>query len=221
MSNNGMKCNLRKINWIIIQKLNKVFRTSVFDEIYWKYRSCKGDWNNGSYWESVNHSHRKFLLKTIDKNKSLLEVGCNSGPNLRLLKDFNRCVGIDINKKAIEEGKKRGLDIRYGKADKLDFDNKSFDYVLFDAILMYVGPDKIDKSIKEAIRVAREGIIIIDFHKEGFSSEGQIELGHWVRDYKKLFNKYGLDSQITKITEEDWKSYSWEKLGNYIVVWIN
>jgi len=219
--------NIRKINWIIIQKLNKIFKHSWFDQIYWKYRACNGDWGeNTNYLGSVFHSHRKPILDILKRGYqtrffSVLEVGCNSGPNLiAIKKEFGQqvaVVGVDINIKAVKEGQKKGLVIAQGTADNIPANANSHSVVLADAVLMYVGPDKINKAISEMITVARDMIIIVDFHKAG-APEGTIELGHWVRDYVELFRKHGLKAQIRKITKKEWKSYSWEKLGHYIIV---
>lgn len=222
--------NLRKINWIIIQKLNKIFKTSIFDEIYWKYRNCRGDWGNSiSYFDSLTHSHREAILEILGKRYryfTLAEVGCNSGPNLEAIRrrfPITHLAGIDINKKAIKEGRIKNPDISLlvAKVDKLPWPDKSFDVVLADAVLMYIGPDKIDKAIKEMVRVARDMIIIVDFHKEGGSTRGQIELGHWVRDYSALFKEHGLKAELRKITKKEWKSRSWENLGHFITVNLN
>jgi len=229
--------NIRKINWLIIQKLNKRFRTTIFDEIYWRYRRCRGDWrDNKSYLDSVDHPHRKAILDIIstkyNRGFSLLEIGSNAGPNLIAIKSrfpFTRLAGIDINKKAVREGKKEGLDIIWGKADKLPFKDNEFDIILADAVLMYIGPDKIAKVIQEMIRVAKNMIVIVDFHKQGsfvfsnmgFDTDNCIELGHWVRDYQILFETFGLEAEVRETTKEEWPGYSWEKLGHYITVWMN
>jgi ubiquinone/menaquinone biosynthesis C-methylase UbiE len=215
---------LRKLNWLIIQNLNKIFKTSVFDEIYWRYRSCKGDWGgNTTYAETYDHPHRQDILDILKEEYggyfTLLEVGCNSGPNIEAIKrvwGLAGVVGTDINPKAIKEARQLNPYIPFyvSKADKIGFPDKSFNVVLADAVLMYVGPDKIQKVAKEMLRVASKQIIIVDFHQDGFPAKGKVELGHWVRDYRELFKGY--DVEVRKIT--NWKSYSWQKLGHIIVV---
>lgn len=220
--------NLRKFNWFVIQNLNKIFKTTIFDETYWRFRRCKGDWKEGGYWESVDHPHRQVIIDILKKkypdgNFSLAEIGCNSGPNLINLEQHFAFIpphtaGIDINCKAVEEGKEQELNIQYGKADKLPWPDKSFDVALADAVCMYIGPRKIRKVIEEMIRVAKEMIVIVDFHKADGDVKGHIELGHWVRDYQALFAEYGYKAKLRKITKEMWPSYSWEKLGYFITV---
>lgn len=53
----------------------------------------RDDWGKGSndwikgYWDSQDHPHRPFLIERISKfsPNSILEIGCNCGPNLHLL----------------------------------------------------------------------------------------------------------------------------------------
>ena len=83
-----------------------------------------------------------------------MEVGCSAGVNIYVISQAFpgvKLYGIDINKRAIEEGKKQfermgmsNVFLYTGKADKLKrFDDKSKDVVFTDAILMYIGPEKI------------------------------------------------------------------------------
>jgi len=54
-----------------------------------------GDWSNKEsdwlrgYWDSINHPHRALLIDQVQKYspESALEIGCNCGPNLRVLAD--------------------------------------------------------------------------------------------------------------------------------------
>ena len=218
---------MRKIIWRINKFLNKTIKVSLFDELYWKFRKdFTGDWKQGGYWESKDHPHRKIVLDTLEKEGNahftLAEVGSNCGPNLEVIRrkfPYTGLSGLDISKKAVEEGRGRGLDLTEGKADMLPWKDKSYDYVLADAVLMYIGPDKILKVIEEMLRVTKKKVIIIDFHKKNANPLGEVEVGHWVRDYESLFAKYGLQVKVRKITEEEWPgSYSWKKLGYLITV---
>lgn len=63
-----------------------------------------------SYWDSQNHSHRPLLLEKIASYSpdSVLEIGCNCGPNLYLIARRFPDIeirGVDINPRAIEKGK--------------------------------------------------------------------------------------------------------------------
>ena len=198
---------------------------------YWKNRpldDSRRDWyyNTGNwitdYRASVEHPHRQLIIKALEKLapfESLLEIGCNCGPNLYLVKEkFSgvKLAGIDISKEAVEEAHRllpdadtRVSDIEEGLA----FEDKSFDIALVDAVLMYVGPEKIKEVISGLDRVAKKGIILVEWDSE--SLLGEVKEHHWARDYKGLLEELGFKVEKTKIPAEAWpnRSGNWAKLG--------
>lgn len=191
------------------------------------------------YWDSRNHSHRLFLMERISAFypfSNILEVGCNCGPNLYLVaKKFPdvEIAGIDINPRAIEKGSEwfasegiSNVRLAVGKANRLEqFPDKSFDIVLTDAILIYVGPDKINQVIQEMLRVTRRVLILLERHH--FKPDhrdphglGIYHQGLWVRDYIALLRQFVPESNISviKIPEGVWPG--WEGLGAIIEVLV-
>ena len=77
----------------------------------WKSVQGTGDEDEWvmSYWGSRDHSHRTFLVEKISAYRpvsSILEIGCNCGPNLYLLAQRfpdAEIVGIDINPRAVQK----------------------------------------------------------------------------------------------------------------------
>jgi len=205
-------------------------------------RECereRDDWGNGSndwikgYCDSLDHPHRSVLVETISRfnPSSILEVGCNCGPNLYLLaKRFPdaKIRGIDINPMAVHEGNKwftqesiPNVRLSVGKADELDqFQDKSFDVVFTDAVLIYIGPDKIKGIMKNAIRITRQALIFMEWHsfkpqlKDPYGL-GVYEQGNWKRDYVSLLKQFVPDKEIyvTKISEETWPDENWKRWG--------
>ena len=210
-------------------------------------RESKGDdWGNGSsdwikgYWNSVNHPHRPFLIEAISRfnPSSILEIGCNCGPNLYLLAkklpdaDIR---GIDINPEAIQKGNEwfaqegiTNVKLLAGKADELEqFQDKSFDIVFTDAVLIYVGPDKIQKVVHEMLHVACRALILVEWHCfEPYHKDpnglGIYYAGNWKRNYVALFKQFVPEEQIhvTKITNDIWPEKNWKEVGATIQVVI-
>ena len=112
------------------------------------------------------------------------------------------------------------------KADELrQFRDKSFDVVFTDAVLIYIGPDKIKKVIKEMIRTTHRALILVEWHSFEPESNDPYGLGvyHfkcWKRDYIALLKQYVREEQIhaTKITEDIWPEENWKKIGAVIEV---
>ena len=164
--------------------------------------------------------------------KNILEIGCGYGPNLYWLAKRNpnaKIRGLDINPKIIEEADNfliaknlSIIDIKLsvGKAEELNyFEDKSFDIVFTDAVLMYVDSDKIRKVIQEMIRISNKGLILVEWHKEGPDTYNS-HIGNWTRDYLKLLKQFIPEKQIkiTKISKELWPNKNWIKLGYMIEV---
>lgn len=184
-----------------------------------------------SYIHSYSHPHRQLLAGRMSAYvpfSDVLEIGCASGPNLFLLSQkFSnvRYVGIDINPRAIKEGNRffraRGIhdiSLFVGKADDLEgFSDQSFDIVFTDAVLMYVGPDKIKKVAAELERVSRKAIILVEHHSENETDLGRYGEKWWLRNYTKLFQPYSNQITATKITSETWGG-NWGKFGYIIEV---
>ena len=197
--------------------------------------SSRDDWVK-SYWNSQDHPHRTFLVERISKfsPNSILEIGCNCGPNLRLLaKKFPEAEirGIDINLVAVQKGNEwlaqEGISnviLSEGKADELgQFQDKSFDVVFTDAVLIYIGPDKIKEVMNAMIRITHRALIFNEFHgyqKKDPQGLGVYWLGHWKRDYVALLKQFVPEEKIrtTKIPEELWHGEGWGKLGHVIEV---
>jgi ubiquinone/menaquinone biosynthesis C-methylase UbiE len=205
----------------------------------------RDDWGEGSddwikgYWNSQNHSHRPFLIEKISgfsPVSSILEMGCNCGPNLYLLaKKFPdaEITGIDINPLAVQKGNEwlaregiSNVKLLVGKADELEqFRDKSFDVVFTDAVLIYVGPDKIKEVMKGMIRVARRALVLMEWHcfqpqHKDPNGLGVYHQGHWKRDYVALLKQFVRAEQIrvTKIPEDIWPDENWRTVGAIVEV---
>ncbi len=217
----------QKILWQI-SGLKVKFCGTTFLENYWQRK----EFNDFS---GVNHPHRSFLIEKIANLQpflNILEIGCGYALNLYLLaKKFPQAkfTGIDINQKAIEAGKKllkkeriKNVELLVGKADKLNnFPEKNFDVVFTDAVLMYIGPDKIKGIIREILRIAKKGIILVEWHTPNQKKDiYDAHIGVWKRDYVSLLKEFFPKEKIilSKITPEIWPDQNWQKWGYIIEV---
>ncbi|HCJ67783.1 MAG TPA: hypothetical protein DHV62_10845 [Elusimicrobia bacterium] len=208
--------------------LDKYFGT-VIEEFFWRFRHIFIDWS-ASYISpsSINHPHRQFLIEKISQYapfKTVLEIGCASGPNLYLLaKRFPdaEIYGIDISGQAIRKGqqwfksqKLRNVFLFQGKADDLKrYPNRSIDIIFTDAVLIYFGPDRIKSVVREICRVARRALILNEWHSESPTSSYDT---HWIHNWKIQLKGFISEDniKITKIPLDIWAG-SWAKHG-YII----
>ncbi len=210
---------------------DKIFGTRA-DEFFWRFRHIIHDktWaENYISPEALKHAHRKLLLQVISRYaplENVLEVGCASGPNLILLsKRFPKTEfwGIDISRRAIAVGKNyvkehaiSNIHLETGSADEIEkFPDRSFDVVFTDAMLIYIGPEKIKKVLNEIVRVAKHSIVLVEWCSE---KNHTYEADHWVYNWKTLFEELGLsNARITHLSDSSWKG-EWAKHGCIIEV---
>jgi len=195
------------------------------------------DWVKG-YWNSIDHPHREYLIQVIaDLNpSSVLEVGCNCGPNLRMLAERlpgSQLFGIDINQESIEKGnewmKAEGIanvHLEVGKADDLSrYPYSLFDVVFTDAVLIYIGPDKIEEVLQGLVRVAGKSVLLLEWDDPNAPMRSVFGLrnyvfkrGLWVWNYQCLLKQIGQVRNIRseKIPSVLWPDSCWQRYGSLI-----
>lgn len=105
------------------------------------------------------------LIEKYKKGKSLrvLDVGCNVGIFVKLSKENGwNSIGIDIDKKAIEIGKKKfGVDLRNTSLKDAKFKEKEFDVVVLSHTLEHIyEPEELLKDILQVLK--NEGVLVIE-----------------------------------------------------------
>ncbi len=151
---------------------------------------------------------RNFLRVSIRKNASVLEIGCGDGRSLRDIVDItSNLTGIDNDAKAVSDAKKNfegnaRVKILQANAEKLPFENESFDYVICMTTFANFG-DKKYKVIEEMKRVLKnDGRIIISVYNENALEER-----------KKMYDN--INAKIKKITENG--TVLFDETGNDII----
>jgi ubiquinone/menaquinone biosynthesis C-methylase UbiE len=116
---------------------------------------------------------RDRYFKDIDFGAGrVLEVGCGTGAIAEALAartDTTEVIGIDPSPQFIEIARSRltGAEFRLGDALALDFDDESFDVVVFHTVLCHLPQP--DSAIVEAVRVLREGGMLAVFDGDNCS----------------------------------------------------
>lgn len=190
---------------------------------YWRDR--KIDWNT-QYLQTYNHPHRQLIMWALQSMPwvSLWEVGCGPGANLvRIAKEMDnkQLGGSDVNADAIDLAKKtfkNGL-FHVESVEDMLLSDSAVDVVLSDAALIYIGPTKIKKTIKEMVRIARNHIVLCEFHGTSWWKRLWLRLttGYNAYNYESLLEEAGCyDIQMVKITDEFWSGFPWSTWG-YII----
>lgn len=192
--------------------------TSSHWEKWWEKRQI--DWKE-HYLKTWNHPHR-FVITNILKSvnwMSLLEVGSGPGANLvNIVKQIEgrQLGGIDINPEAIEMAGKilQGGFFKVCPVHDLMMSDSSVDIILSDMTLIYYGPHRIHKALEEIKRVARNYVLLSEFHSNSFIDRWRLRLSSGLHsyNYKDLLQKHGFyDIILIKMPKEAWPEADIEK----------
>jgi SAM-dependent methyltransferase len=101
-----------------------------------------------------------FLQEIIDKSKiknqksKILDVGCGTGANLEMLAQFGESEGVDVSDDALEFCRSKGLKVHKGLAEKLPFEDESFEIVTALDVVEHLDDDV--AGLKEMHRVLKK-----------------------------------------------------------------
>jgi SAM-dependent methyltransferase len=128
-------------------------RIQQFDKYYRQY----DDWfviNKDIYQAELN-----AIKNFIPKNKKGVEIGVGSA---RFALPLKIKIGVEPSKKMAEISRNRGIQVFRSVAEKLPFENDTFDFVLIVTTICFV--DDPMKCLQESFRILRDdGFIIIGF----------------------------------------------------------
>ncbi len=96
-----------------------------------------------------------IIQKSKIENPRILDVGCGTGGNLEMLEKFGVAEGVDVSDDALEFCKAKGLRVHKGLAEKLPFEDESFDVVTALDVIEHLDDDV--AGLKEMNRVLKTG----------------------------------------------------------------
>ena len=154
--------------------------------------------------EIITKLEDRFSLLEIAevRGKTLLDIGV--GPLAMIAaRDFScHVTSVDVSdealQKAREEAKKENIHINFEREDATDlsYGDNSFDVVISYATLHHIASLEARKNfVKEAYRVAREKVVIVDFNEAGFPHSGD---EYKIVDFNWLENELKLLSAVEK-----------------------
>lgn len=116
------------------------------------------------------HDLKSIQLLNPQKKERILEIGCNSGELVKVIRNYSSSViGIDVNQAIIESSPVDGL--KAMSAEKLEFKDGSFDKIISVHTLEHV--PNLKKAIKEIERVLKkDGLCVLIYPFEIFRGSG-------------------------------------------------
>ncbi len=140
--------------------------------------------------------NRRFL-SDIPRDARILEVGCNIGTQLVMLKEmgFSNLSGIEIQSYALEQARKRlpQADFRQASALSIPHPDRSFDLVFTSGVLIHIAPSELPTALREIERCAKTWIWGFEYYAPEMTEVAY--RGHksllWKADYPRLYQEAG------------------------------
>lgn len=133
------------------------------------------------------------FLAGIPRGAQVLEIGCNIGNQLRLLRSmgFFNLYGIEIQHYAVKQAKFRMPDINVVEASGLEipFRDSSFDLVFTSGVLIHIAPSDLPLVVSEIHRCTKQYIWGFEYHSAALTEvryRGHRDL-LWKMDYPQIF----------------------------------
>jgi len=140
----------------------------------------------GKYWWWVGR--RRILRSILNKlnldSAAILDVGCGTGINLNCLRDYGTITGVDISEYAIDFCKKRGFNnVSQGDAEKLDFEDSTFDLITALDLLEHLDDNKALGEFHRVLKLG--GYLVVTVPAFNFLWSQHDEALHHQRRYTK------------------------------------
>lgn len=157
---------------------------------------------------TVRHAEEEMMTKRgefwggvygMTRPERVLEVGCNSGWNLRALRQQAigkiDVRGVEINASAIEQARRCGELVARMPADEVGQRfPQAFDLAFTAGVLIHIPPEDLMKTMKSIVDASRRWVLAVEYEAD---TETEVEYrGHagklWKRPFGKLYEQFGL-----------------------------
>jgi len=134
------------------------------------------------------------FLSMLPKSPKVLDAGCGSGRDSRILNEKGaKVTGLDISKGLLEEAEKRSKNIEYieGNITAMKFPDASFDGLWSHASLVHLESiEDVEKTLGEFNRVLKSGGILYIFTKEQLGYDKTAIVSDSLSNHDRFFRYY-------------------------------
>jgi pseudaminic acid biosynthesis-associated methylase len=143
-------------------------------------------------------------LRGIAKTDSFLEVGCNTGNQLLLLREmgYQNLSGVELQPYALEIARRRipNASLKRGSALYLGQPDSAFDVVFTSGVLIHIAPDDLPRAMDEIHRCAKSYIWGLEYFSEEVTEvryRGRDGL-LWKMDYARRYLERFADLELVR-----------------------
>lgn len=134
------------------------------------------------------------IIYEIALGSKVLDVGANDGELMKILKEKRDCevYGVDTSEVAIAKAKEKGIDVILSDAEKLPFEDATFDFVTLNEVLIHlINPEVVLKEIRRVLKP--KGVLL------GSVPHANLEKYIWAE--KRMHHRY-LDEEALRTLVE-------------------
>jgi len=140
----------------------------------------------------------------LDRSIKILEVGCNTGMQLRCLQKmgFENLYGLELQTYVVQKAKEFtvGINIIEGSGFDIPFKDGFFDMVMVNGVMIHIAPEDLLTFISEVYRCKSNYILGIEYFEENYKEINY--RGHqgylWKANFEKLYLENFKDLGIVK-----------------------
>jgi len=149
-----------------------------------------------------------YLKKYINKDDSVLDLGCGNGRLIEMLQSSNKYLGIDNSDKLIEVAKKRYPGYNFTISDILELKlNKKFNIILSLSVIHHI-PQKYQKRFIETIskHLNKNGIVIVTswkYKKDLVKNSKKISQNEFLYPFKDSNGKILAERYFYKFSKKE------------------
>lgn len=139
------------------------------------------------------------MLKSANRVKSIKELGCNIGLNLKALHHLNPSYdlsGVEINEIAAHQAKELGIgSITCGTITE-PLQEEKVDLTFTAAVLIHINPEKLDQVYQNLVNLSNRYVLVAEYYNP--TPTDVVYRGHSERLFKRdfagdLIDSYGLN----------------------------
>lgn len=164
------------------------------------------------------------FLESMDRGIRILEVGCNIGMQLEILREmgFTQLYGIELQRQAVDAARQRlaGVDVIQGSAFDLPFRDGWFDLVYTSGVLIHIAPGDLPTAMREMVRCSKRFIWGFEYHADVITEVPYRDRTAcmWKAPYAKLFQEYSGPLHLLK--EEKYTRLIGEETGKVDAMYL-
>lgn len=175
-------------------------------------------------WGRTKLAMNAEFLGPLNRDARILEVGCNTGMQLKGLQEagFQNLYGVELQAYAVERAKEysQHLNLVQGSGFDLPFKDNFFDMVCTNGVLIHIAPADLPGIMAEMVRCSRRYIWGFEYYAPTTTAvpyrgnEGFL----WKADYAQLF----LDQfpELRLVKQELYPYVKAAELGNQDVMYL-